>query len=74
MLKQYLYIYYNYQQDNWSELLSLAKFTFNNAFSTTTGISLFFANKGYYLNITAYPKCNIASSHIYNFAVNLDEL
>ena len=61
-LEQYLYVYCNYQQDNWSELLSLAKFVYNNALSATTGISPFFTNKGYHLNITIYPKRNTASS------------
>ena len=41
--KQYLHIYYNYQQDNWSELLPLAKFSYNNTSSITTDVSLFFA-------------------------------
>ena len=61
-LEQYLHVYCNYQQDNWSELLSLAEFAYNNALSATTGISPFFANKGYYPNITVHPECNIASS------------
>ena len=55
-LEQYLRIYSNYQQDNWSELLSLAEFSYNNAPSATTGVSPFFANKGYHLNITVYPE------------------
>ena len=73
-LEQYLHIYYNYQQDNWSELLSLMKFSYNNALSATTSISSFFANKEYHLNITVYPECDIASFQAYNFAVNLDKL
>jgi len=73
-LEQYLHVYCNHQQDNWSELLSLAEFAYNNAPSATTGVSLFFANKGYYLNITVHPKCNIASSQAHDFAVDLDEL
>ena len=60
-LEQYLHIYYNYQQDNWSELLSLMKFSYNNALSATTSISSFFANKGYHPNITVHSKCDIAS-------------
>jgi len=58
-LEQYLHIYCNYQQDNWSKLLPLVKFAYNNALSATTSISPFFANKGYYLNITICPECNI---------------
>jgi len=55
-LEQYLWIYCNYQQDNWSSLLPLAEFAYNNALNTTTGISPFFANKGYHLNITVHPE------------------
>ena len=40
-LKQYLYVYCNYQQDNWSELLPLMEFAYNNAPSATTGVSHF---------------------------------
>jgi len=61
-LEQYLCVYCNYQQDNWSELLSLAEFAYNNAPSVTTGVSLFFVNKGYHPNITVYPECDIVSS------------
>jgi len=54
-LKQYLYVYCNYQQDNWSKLLPLAEFAYNNALNTTTGVFPFFANKGYHLNIILLP-------------------
>jgi len=73
-LEQYLHVYSNYQQDNWSKLLPLVEFSYNNALSATTGVSPFFANKEYYLNITVYPKHDIASSWVCNFAVDLDEL
>jgi len=73
-LEQYLHVYCNYQQDNWSELLPLAEFAYNNAPSATTGVSPFFANKGYHPNITVHPERNIASSRARDFAVDLDEL
>jgi len=73
-LEQYLHVYCNYQQDNWSELLPLVEFAYNNALSATTGVSPFFANKGYHLNITVHPKRDIASSRAHDFAVDLDEL
>jgi len=60
-LKQYLRVYCNYQQDNWSKLLPLVEFAYNNTPSTTTGIFSFFVNKEYHPNITVHPKCNIAS-------------
>jgi len=73
-LEQYLYVYCNYQQNNWSELLPLAEFAYNNAPSATTGVSPFFANKGYHPNLSVYPEQNIASSHACDFVLNLDEL
>jgi len=73
-LKQYFHVYCNYQQDNWSELLPLMEFAYNNALSATTSVSPFFANKRYHPNITVHPKCDIASSQAYSFAIDLDEL
>jgi hypothetical protein len=49
-------MYCSYQQDNWSELLPLREFTYNNALAASTGISPFFANKGYHPNITLYTQ------------------
>ena len=73
-LEQYLRIYCNYQQNNWSKLLPLVEFAYNNVPSATTGVFLFFANKGYYPNLSVYPERDIASSCAYDFVLNLDEL
>jgi len=70
-LEQYLHVYCNYQQDNWSKLLPLAEFAYNNAPSTTTSVSLFFANKGYHPNITVHPERDIASSRARDFAIDV---
>ena len=73
-LKQYLCVYCNYQQDNWSKLLPFTEFVYNNALSATTSVSSFFTNKEYYPNITVYPKHDIASFQACNFAIDLNEL
>ena len=73
-LKQYLHIYCNYQQDNWSKLLPLVKFDYNNAPSATTSISPFFANKEYHSSTTVHSEHNIASFWAHNFTVYLNEL
>jgi len=73
-LEQYLRIFCNYQQDNWSDLLPLAEFAFNNAPSATTGVSPFFANKGYHPNITIHPERDLASARAQQYVVDLDEL
>ena len=73
-LEQYLHIFCNYQQDNWYMLLPLVDFAYNNALSATTGISPFFANKGYHPNLTIHLECDLTSSHAKDFVINLDEL
>src|SRR3984893_3476271 len=74
MLEQYLCCYCNYQQDNWSELLPLAEFAYNNAPSATMGISPFFVNKGYHPNISVYPECKVTSVCAQELTVDLDKL
>jgi hypothetical protein len=73
-LEQYLRIYCNYQQDNWSELLPLAEFAYDNTPSATTGVSPFFTNKGYHPNITIHPECNLSSALAHDYAIDLNEL
>ncbi len=73
-LEQYLRAYCNYQQDNWDELLPLAEFAYNNAPNASTGVSPFFANKGYHPNINIHPERDMTSARARNFAVDLDEL
>ena len=43
---QYLHMYINYHQDDWSEWLPLAQFALNNRVSMSTGESLFYLNYG----------------------------
>ena len=74
ILEQYLWIYCNYQQDNWKPLLPLAEFSYNNAPSATTGVSPFFANKGYNPAINIYPEYELVSSHAHKFVTDLSEL
>jgi len=73
-LEQYLRIYCNYQQDNWVDLLPLAEFAYNNAPSATTGVSPFFANKGYHPNISVYPERDMTSAWARDYTVDLELL
>ena len=74
MLEQYLRHYCCYQQDNWAQLLPLTEFTYNSTLSETTGVSPFYANKGYHLNIDIHPEHDLASLATHNYVVNLNEL
>ena len=73
-LEQYIQVYCNYQQDNWFGLLPLAEFTYNNAPSVTTTVTLFYANKGYHPNLTIHPERELASSRTKEFITDLNEL
>jgi len=73
-LEQYLRHYCTYQQDNWSDLLPLAEFAYNNAPNVSTGVSPFFANKGYHPALDIHPELDVASLRACEFAANLDEL
>ena len=55
-LEQYLCIYCNYQQLNWSELLPLAEFMYNNTPNDSTGILPFFTTKGYHPHVSIFPE------------------
>ncbi|GAW05911.1 reverse transcriptase-R -integrase [Lentinula edodes] len=66
-LEQYIRIYCSYQQDDWSPLLPIAEFAYNNAPNASTGITPFFANKG-------CPEVDMKSDLARDFVVNLDEL
>jgi len=74
MLEQYLWVYCNYQQDNWVNLLPIAEFAYNNAPHATTGVSPFYANKGYHPNITIHPEHDLASTRAREFVTDLDKL
>ena len=73
-LELYFCIYYNYQQDNWLDLLLLAEFAYNSTPSATTSISLFFTNKDYYPSITIYPEKDITLFYAYEFTVDFNKL
>src|SRR5258706_14872762 len=74
VLEQYLQAYTNYQQDDWSSLLLLAEFAYNNATNETTRVSLFFANKGYHPSLMAEPNVQVSSIGAQCFISDLDDL
>src|SRR5258708_23365177 len=74
VLEQYLRAYMNYQQDDWSSLLPLAEFAYNNATNETTGVSPFFANKGYHPSFATEPNEQVSSPEPQCFISDLDDL
>ena len=43
-LKQYLRIFIDYRQEQWSDWLAIVEFTYNNKVQTSTKVSLFKTN------------------------------
>src|SRR5260221_13372962 len=72
VLEQYLQVYTNYQQDNWATLLPMAEFAYNNTMNVTTGVSPFFANKGYHLEFTVDPQVETSSAKVQAFMADLE--
>jgi hypothetical protein len=66
-LEQYLRHYIDYSQQDWVEWLPLAEFAANNAVSSSTGITPFFANHGFHPRMSFGPPRALnaaASAHI----------
>ncbi len=74
VLEQYLWGYTNYQQDDWVTLLPMAEFAYNNATNATTGVSPFFANKGYHLEITSDLQAETSLAEAQTFVANLERI
>ncbi len=74
VLEQYLRVYTNYQQDDWSSLLLLAEFAYNNAMNEMTRVSPFFANKGYHPSLAVEPNVQVSSIGAQCFISDLDDL
>src|SRR5258707_8373130 len=74
VLEQYLWVYMSCQQDDWATLLPMAKFTYNNTMNATTGVSPFFANKGYHLEFTADPQVETSSAKVQAFVADLERV
>ena len=47
-IEQYLYLFIDHHQSNWTEWLSLAGFMYNSKVQTSLGHSPFFVNHGYH--------------------------
>jgi hypothetical protein len=73
-LEQYIRMYTSYQQDDWHLLLPLAEFAYNNAPNASTGVTPFFANKGYHPSIVVHPERDVADTYAKDFAVDLQGL
>src|SRR5467141_1428569 len=73
ILKQYLQVYINYQQDDWVNLLPLAEFAYNNTSHSATMVTPFFANKGFHPKLEV-SLASVVSDAAHSVASDLKEL
>jgi hypothetical protein len=73
-IESYLRTYTNYQQDDWSDLLPIAEFAYNNAPHSATQLSPFFANYGYHPRATISLDVAVPDPTAHDFARPLSEL
>ena len=69
-LEQYLRHYINFKQNNWIDLLPLAKFAYNNHQHSTTRISPFYANYGKHSNWDPDNNITTSTSEAANTKIN----
>ena len=73
ILEQYLWVYINYQQDNWVNLLPLDKFAYNNTSHSVTMVTPFFANKGFHPKLKV-SLGSVVSDTFHQVGIDLKEL
>jgi len=64
----------NYQQDDWTSLLALGEFAYNNSTHASTHKAPFYINYGYHPKIDMLPTLKGNSSLVENFAKHQKEL
>ena len=73
IVEQYLRIYCNHQQDDWSRLLPLAEFSINNSYQESIKTSPFYANYGYHPRFTIMVSAPNPSTSVAPAAQDLAE-
>ena len=73
-LEQYLRCFVCFSQDDWSNYLPFAEFAFNNAQSTSTGTSPFFANYGFHPRLDYTVNSNYQVPSVENYLNNLNSI
>jgi hypothetical protein len=71
ILEQYLRCTVNYQQDDWTDLLFLAEFAYNNSLHSSTKQTPFFSNYGFYPRANLFHRKDVESPIAEGLAAHL---
>ena len=73
-IKQYLRIFINFYQNNWSDWLALAEFSYNDKVHSATGYSPFFINHGYHPHDGVSPGRTAKNVAVDTFVTAMDKV
>ena len=73
-IEQYLHIFINHHQSNWSEWLSQAEFSYNNRIQTSLSHSPFFVNHGYHPHDRVTPRRTTRNVAVDSFVTAMDRV
>ena len=73
-IKQYLRLFVNYRQDDWTEWLALAEFNYNDKVQSSTGYSPFFLNYGRHPHKDSEPRSTAWTKSAEVFASRMKNL
>jgi hypothetical protein len=71
ILEQYLRCIVNYQQDDWTNLLPLVEFAYNNTLHSSTKQTLFFSNYGHHPRTDPFQVKNVGSPVAEDFVAHI---
>ena len=73
-IEQYLRIYINHHQDDWSDWIPMAAFSYNNKINVSTGFSPFYINKGYHPDTGINLHREVKSESAAEFATQMEKI
>jgi transposase InsO family protein len=73
-VEQYLHLFVNYHQSDWSEWLPLAEFSYNDKLQSSTGYSPFYLNYGQHPRMAYNPHARTQNDSAETFATHMQRI
>ena len=73
-VEQYLRVFTNFMQDDWSEWLTMAEFSYNDKVHSTTGVSPFYMALGFHPRKGIEPRQEVPTESASDFAGRMERV